>query len=279
MSAVTTLPPKPAANASPGRGRLTQARVIKSEVLKLASLRSTRYSLLAGCLAMVLMPVAIAIFTMTQWAHLNPDDRDLDAINNAVSGYQLAQLAVGVLGVLVITGEYSTGSIRSTFMAVPKRLPVLWAKLLVFCSATFALMLVSAFVAFLVTQPILHQHGLDKSLGDPHAVRCIIGAALYLTVIGALGVGLGTLIRNTAGGIATFVGILFVLPGVTALLPHATAESVNRFLPVNAGSAVLTSRFEAFHRHLSPWIGFGVFCLYAAIAISVAAVKLVQRDV
>ena len=106
----------------------------------------------------------------------------------------------------------------------------------------------------------------------------MIGAALYLTVIGALGVGLGTLVRNTAGGIAAFVGILFVLPGITALLPHAPAESVNRFLPLNAGSAVLTSTFESFHRHLSPWAGFGVFCFYAVVAIAVAAVALVRRD-
>jgi ABC-type transport system involved in multi-copper enzyme maturation permease subunit len=255
-------------------------RVARSEWTKFISLRSTLWSLGVGTLLTIGFPILFAALTASHWSHMSAGDRaGRQPLDIALAGVNVAQLAIAVLGVLVITGEYSTGSIRSTFMAVPKRLPVLWAKLLVFCSATFALMLVSAFVAFLVTQPILHQHGLDKSLGDPHAVRCIIGAALYLTVIGALGVGLGTLIRNTAGGIATFVGILFVLPGVTALLPHATAESVNRFLPVNAGSAVLTSRFEAFHRHLSPWIGFGVFCLYAAIAISVAAVKLVQRDV
>lgn len=260
-------------------GRVTQANVIGSEWAKFWSLRSTRWSLGAAVLAMVLMPVAIATFTMTQWTHLSPHDRDLDAINNAVSGYQLAQLAIGVLGVLTITGEYSTGMVRGSFMAVPKRLPVLWAKLAVFCAVTFATMLPAALIAFLVTQPILAQHGLDKSLGDPHAVRCIVGAALYLTVLGTLALGLGTLIRNTAGGIAAFVGILFVLPGITALLPHATAESVNRFLPLNAGSAVLTSTFESFHRHLSPGTGFLVFCVYATVAVAVAAVGLVRRDV
>jgi ABC-2 type transport system permease protein len=279
MSTVAAVPADSGAIGSAALGSVTQARVTRSEWTKLWTLRSTRYSLLAAVLAMVLMPVAIAIFTMTQWAQLSPHDRELDAINNAVSGYQLAQLAIGVLGVLVITGEYSTGMIRSSFTAVPKRLPVIWAKLAVFCSVTFVLMLVSSFVAFLVTQPILQQHGLDKTLADPHALRAVIGAALYLTVIGALGVGLGTLVRNTAGGTASFVGILFVLPGITALLPHATAESVNRFLPLNAGSAVLTGTFEAFHRHLSPWAGFAVFCFYAAVAVAVAAVALVRRDV
>jgi ABC-type transport system involved in multi-copper enzyme maturation permease subunit len=278
MSTVATIRPDAGATRAPALGYVTQARVIRSEWTKLWTLRSTRYSLLAAVLGMVLMPVAIAVFTMSQWAQLSPHDRELDAINNAVSGYQLAQLAIGVLGVLVITGEHSTGMIRSSFMAVPKRLPVIWAKLAVFCSVTFVLMLAASFVAFVVTQPILRQHGLGKTLGDPHALRAVIGAALYLTVIGALGVGLGTLVRNTAGGIAAFVGILFVLPGITALLPHATAESVNRFLPLNAGSAVLTSTFESFHRHLSPWAGFGVFCLYAAVTIAVAAVALVRRD-
>ena len=96
---------------------------------------------------------------LTQWAQLSPHDRELDAINNAVSGYQLAQLAIGVL---VITGEHSTGMIRSTFMAVPKRLPVIWAKIAVFCSVTFVLMLAASFVAFVATQPIVRSTGSTR---------------------------------------------------------------------------------------------------------------------
>jgi ABC-type transport system involved in multi-copper enzyme maturation permease subunit len=216
---------------------------------------------------------------MNRWYHLSFHDRaTFDAINNATSGFQLAQLAIGVLGVLVISGEYSTGMIRASFTAVPKRLPILWAKLAVFCSATFIATLIASFVAFFVTQPIVRKHHLDKTLGDPHALRCVVGVALFLTVLGALGVGLGTLVRNTAGGIAAFAGLMFVLPGITGLLPHTTAESINPYLPLNAGSAILTSTFDADHHHLSAWGGFGVFCAYAAVTIVVAAVLLVRRD-
>src|SRR3954453_12891639 len=121
--------------ASRVRGRVTQANVLRSEWTKLWSLRSTRWSLLAAVLVMTGMGIVVATFEMIRWTQL--DEHDLstfDSINIGVSGYQLAQLAIGVLGVLVIAGEYSTGMIRSTFMAVPRRLPVLWAKLAAFCS-------------------------------------------------------------------------------------------------------------------------------------------------
>jgi len=125
-----------------------------------------------------------------------------------------------VLGVLVISGEYTTGMIRSSFAAVPKRLPVLWAKAGVFGAVTLTLMLPCAFVAFLVSQSMLTQHHVQTSLGQPHVLRAVVGAALFLTVVSLLGVALGALVRNTAGGIAAFAGIMFVLPGVTAILPR-----------------------------------------------------------
>ena len=167
---------------------------------------------------------------------------------------------------MVITCEYSTGMIRSSFMAVPKRLPVLWAKLGVFAAVTFALMLVASFVSFFVVQAIVRQHHVQHALGDPHALRAVVGTALFLTVLGALAVGLGALVRNTAGGIAVFVFLLFVLPGITANPAASVADSVNPYLPLNAGFAVTTSTFENSH-HLSPWTGFAVFCGYAAAAV------------
>jgi ABC-2 type transport system permease protein len=179
--------------------------------------------------------------------------------------------------VLVISGEYSTGMIRSSFMAVPRRLPVLWAKLLVFSAVTFALMLVSTVISFYAVQAIVTQHHQQVGLGAPHALRAIVGTALFLTVLGVLAVGLGALVRNTAGGIASFVGILFVLPGVVALLPSTTADRVNPYLPLNAGSAVATSRFDSSH-HLAPWAGITVFTVYALIVVIVAAFGLVRRD-
>ena len=274
MSAIAT-PTLPAATR---RGRVTQRNVLRSEWTKLWTLRSTRWSLLAAVVAMAGLGALVAAVQMSRWTQLSAHERAIyDAIDTGVGGYRLAELAIGVLGVLVITGEYSTGMIRSTFMAVPRRLPVLWAKLAVFCSVTFALMLISTFVSFFAVQAIVTQHGQQHALGDPHALRAVLGTALFLTVLGALAVGIGALVRNTAGGIALFVFVLFVLPGITSILPSSIADSVDPYLPLSAGTAVATSTFENTH-HLAPWTGFAVLCGYALVAIAAAAAGLLRRD-
>jgi ABC-2 type transport system permease protein len=275
MSAAFVAEPRDAAD---GRRVVTFPRVLRSEWTKLWSLRSTRWSLLAAVVAMGALGAVAAAFQMNRWPHLDARERShFNAIDAGVSGYHLAQLAIAVLGVLVITGEYSTGMIRSSIMAVPRRLPVLWAKLATYSAVTFVLMLVSTLVSFFVVQAIVRQRHLDKTLGSPHALRAVVGCALFLTVLGCLGLGLGALIRNTAGGIAAFVGLLFVLPGVVAVLPASIGDSINPYLPLNAGTAVATVRFDDSH-HLAPWTGFGVFCGYAAIVIVAAAVSLRRRD-
>ena len=257
---------------------MTQTRVVRSEWTKLWSLRSTRWSLLAAVIAMAGLGMIAAAFQMGHWGQMSPHDRaTYDSINTGVGGYHLAQLAIGVLGVLVISGEYATGMIRSSFMAVPHRLPVLWAKAAVYCAVTFVLMLISSFISFLGVQAIVAQRHVQHGLGDPHALRVVVGAALFLTVLGLLAVGLGALLRNTAGGIATFAGLLFVLPGIVAILPSSVGDSISPYLPFNAGSAIASSTFDNTH-HLAPWAGFVVLCGYAALAMVAAAVGLVRRD-
>jgi ABC-type transport system involved in multi-copper enzyme maturation permease subunit len=260
------------------RGRVTQSRVARSEWTKLWSLRSTRWSLLAAVVSMMALGIIFSAVQMGHWGSLSVHDRlAFDSIDAGLGGYHLALLAIGVLGVVVISGEYSTGMIRSSLMAVPKRLPVLWAKLGVFAAVTFVLMLASSLVAFFAAQAITTSHHVNHSLGSPHALRAVVGTALFLTVLGALGVGLGTLIRNTAGGIAALVGLLFVLPGITALLPSSTGDAISPYLPLNAGSAVATSTFDN-TQHLSPWAGFAVFCAYAVVIIVAGAVRFARSD-
>ena len=177
--------------------------MIRSEWTKLWSLRSTRWTLLVAIVGMAGLGPLVAAVQMNRWFHMSPDDRlHFNAINTGLGGYHFAQLAIGVLGVLVLTGEYSTGQIRSTFMAVPKRLPVLWAKAGTFAAVTFVLMLISGLVAFLFSQSILTQHHVQTSLGHAPALRALVGAALYLAVLGVLALSLGAIVRNTAGGIA-----------------------------------------------------------------------------
>jgi ABC-type transport system involved in multi-copper enzyme maturation permease subunit len=154
---------------------------------------------------------------------------------------------------------------------------VLWAKLGVFSAVTFVLMLASSLISFFAVQAIVTSHNVNHSLSDPHALRAVVGTALFLTVLGALGVGLGALVRNTAGGISAFVGLLFVLPGITALLPASLSDSISPYLPLNAGTTVATSTFDN-PNHLSTWGGFAVFCGYAVVIIAVAAVRMARRD-
>ncbi|MCW2954052.1 MAG: transporter permease subunit [Conexibacter sp.] len=260
------------------RGRVTQARVLHAEWTKLWSLRSTRWSLLAAVVAMAGLGVLIAAVQMSRWSHLTLQDRlDFKPIDTSLGGVNLAQLAIGVLGVLIISGEYSTGMIRSSVMAVPRRLPVLWAKIGVFATVTFVLMLVSSLVAFLGSQAILTSHHVNVGLGAPHALRAVVGTALFLTVLGVLCVAIGSLVRNSAGGISAFVGLLFVLPGIVSILPSSIGQSIRPYLPSSAGTAITQAVPEA--HTLAPWAGFALFCGYTAVTVAAAAFMFRRRDV
>ena len=253
-------------------------RVVRSEWTKLWSLRSTRWVLLVSFIAMAAPGPIISAVQMGRWAHLSLNDRaTFDSIDAGVGGWHLAQLGIGVLGVLIISGEYSTGMIRSSLMAVPRRLPVLLAKVLVYAGVAFVLMLVATAISYFVTQAIVTEHHIQHGIGDPGALRVFAGNVLFLTVLGIMCVGLGTWVRNSAGGIAAFVGLIFVLSGLVDILPVSIGNAVNPWLPLNAGTGVATYRFDNSH-HLSPWGGFAVFCGYTLIILIGAAVTLLRRD-
>jgi ABC-2 type transport system permease protein len=259
------------------RGRVTAAHVVRSEWTKLWTLRSTRWSLLAAVIALAGLGMVVAGFQMGHWPQMSAEERaHFDSIDSGVGGYHLAQLPILILGVLVISGEYGTGMIRSSFMAVPHRLPVLWAKAGVLAVVTFLLMLPSAFISFFGVQAIVKQHQQQHSIGDPHALRVVVGTALFLSVLAVFAVGIGGLLRSTAGAIATLVGLLFVLPGIVAILPVSLSDALNPYLPLNAAFAVATSTSEG--HQLAPWAGFAVFCGYAALAMAAAAVRIARRD-
>jgi hypothetical protein len=203
-------------------------------------------------------------------------------LETTLIGVSFAQLAFGVLGVLVISGEYSTGMIRSTFAAVPKRLPVLWAKAGVFGLVTLVLAVPSTVIAFFAAQAVLKGHSLNGhdialSFSDPGVARAVIGGALYLTISGLFGLGLGAILRNTAAGISAFTAILFVLPPLMGVLPSSWDNAISPYLPSNAGRAIMQTGNPA--HTLAPWTGLGLFAAYTAIVIAVAAIQLRRRDV
>jgi ABC-2 type transport system permease protein len=274
MSTMTTAR---APEAAPSSARVTQVRVLHSEWVKLRTLRSTFYTLLAAVIALIGFGALFCAVTANRWPHMRAAEQaTFDPTLTSLRGYFLAQLAVGVLGVLVITGEYATGMIRATLSAVPRRLPMLWAKALLFAAVTWVLMTAGAVIAFLVGQAILSSQHIGTSLSAPGATRMVLGVGLYLTVVGLLGVAVGTLIRNTAGGIATVFGLLLVLPALAEALPASWNDNISPYLPSNAGQALIALHQEP--HTLAPWTGILVFLLYALAALLAAAVTLKRRD-
>jgi ABC-type transport system involved in multi-copper enzyme maturation permease subunit len=205
--------------------------------------------------------------------------RGFDPAAYSLSGFFLAQLAIGVLGVVVITSEYATGSIRSTFTAAPQRAGVLAAKAAVFAAVAAATGIASSFAAFFTGQALLAEKGIGTTLGGPGALRSVIGAGLYLAVLGLLALGLGTFIRRTAGGIAAVVGLIVILPVLVQGLPSSWQAAITRYLPSVAGQAVIgRTKFTPPGHLLSPWAGFALFCAYTAAVLTAATLTLNRRD-
>jgi ABC-2 type transport system permease protein len=263
------MPPGPVA-----AGPVTQAGVIRSEWLKLRSLRSTL--IILACGGAFIVAEGLIIAAATNWNTISAADRAaFEPIGLSLRGVGFDGFTASVLGVLVITGEYATGLARATFCAVPRRLPVLWAKAAVFAPVVFAVALISALVAFLGSQALYGLHGV--SLGDPAAQRAVLGAALSVTGLGLLGLGLGFLTRSTAGGIAAVAGLTFVLQDFRVLLPGSWQHSVVPYLPGEAAQAVYAVATDNGDL-LRPWSGFAVLCGYAAVAIIAAGFALRRRD-
>jgi len=273
MSTASTTTPLPRLSHT---GGVTQLRVFRSEWTKLRSVRSTRWSLVAAVGFTIGIAALACAVVSHHWPHMSAQDRaDFHPLDPNLAGVQLAQLALGVLGVLVITAEYSTGMIRASMTAVPHRLPVLWGKAVVYGIVTLALMVPSVLIAFVVGESIFSGRHINVAFTDPGVARAVIGAALYLTVIGLFGLGLGAIVRNTAGGIALFSGLMFVLPPLMNVLPTSWNNAASPYLPLSAGQAIMSTTSG---NHLSPWVGFALLCGYAAAALAIASVLLVRRD-
>jgi ABC-2 type transport system permease protein len=278
MSAVLT----PAATTpAPARApvlKVTQGRVLLSEFTKFRSLRSTMWTLLTGVVLMVGIGALFSGVTASQYHTFSAADRaTFNPVTTSLNGVAFAVVAFGVLGVLLMSGEYSTGMIRSSLTAVPRRLPVLWGKLAVFTGTIFSVSLVASFISFFVGQALLSSHHLGVAITAPHALRSVIGAALYVTAAGLIGVALGALLRNTAAGIATFAAVFFVIPPLAGLLPASISNHLAPYLPSNAGGVIWGGAANV-HNALSPWTGFALLCGYAAVLIGAGAWRLRRSD-
>jgi len=275
MSAVLT--PAPAAATVPAL-KVTQGRVVHSEFTKFRSLRSTAWTLLVALILMIGIGALFSAVNANQYHTFSAADKaTFNPITASLAGVTFAVVAFGVLGVLMMSGEYSTGMIRASLTAFPAACRSCGPSLAVFAGSILSISLIASFISFFLGQALLSSHHLNATISAPGALRSVIGAALYITVSGMIGVTLGGLFRNTAAGIATFAAVFFVLPPLAGLLPASISNHLTPYLPSNAGE-VLWGGARDVHNALSPWTGFALLCGYAVVLIAGAAWRLRRTD-
>jgi len=266
-----------------GPGRASFGGTVRSEFTKIRSVRSTYWTLAA------MVIITIGISALLSWgriqdyasqpafvqAHMAPRIRSR-ATEFSMFGLILGQLVIAVLGALTITSEYSTGMIRTSLSVMPRREYVYVAKALVFTLVALVAGLVTSFGSYFIGQAIFATHHLNSSIGQPGVLRAVIGGGLFLGACGLLSFGIGALLRHTAGAITASVALLFVLFVLSGFLPNSWAVHVDKWLPFNAGGAIWENLSGV--NMFSPWVGFGVFCCYAAAAVVVGGILFRTRD-
>jgi hypothetical protein len=263
-------------SATTERSRGDFVNVLRAEFAKLRTVRSTYWTLLIALTGNIGFAVlAGALIAPRLSVH---DRAQVDVVQLGLAGIHLSQVAYGVLGALVITGEYGSGMIRASLAAVPRRRTLIAAKALVFSAVALVsatLSSVAGYVVFLVALPANTLSG--TSLSSPGVARAVVGGGLYLTVLGLIGFGLGVVLRSSAGAIATLFGLLFVPPLMLDLLPGAWKDDVGPYIPMESGSQIFVAvRHEA--AALAPWNGFAVFCAYAVAALLGGFLLINRRD-
>ncbi|MDJ1134581.1 ABC transporter permease [Streptomyces iconiensis] len=251
--------------------RITPFRVVRAEWSKLWTLRSTWYAL-GGCVVLTAV-VGVVIAVSAGDGPRGPSD----PVELSLFGLNFAQLVLPILGVLVTAGEYSTGMIRASMTAVPRRLPVLWSKAAVFGAVVFGTVLVTAFGVFGLAQLFLSGTALAASYGDPGVLRALFGSAAVLALLGVLGLALGALTRGVPAGIGAFVVLLTVLPQLAGTLPYEWVDTVVRCTPLPAGQGLMAALPQP--DSLSPLTGLATLTAWTAAALGAAGLLLKRRDV
>lgn len=258
--------------------RVTLPRVVRAEWTKLRSLRSTWWSL--GIAVFLTIGLGGVIGRGSAQAIRDGEiaSGGQTAIETTLFGVDIAALIIGVYGVLLMTGEYGTGQIRASLTAVPKRLPVLWAKAIVLAAVVGPLMLAANFTAFLLGQGLAGDVGVD--LSEPGVVRAILGATGYLVGVGLLGLGIGVVVRNLVLGVTVYIGALMMLPPIlTAALPNESGEKIGKYTPMFAGGAMYSIDGGGGPiPYLRPGPGALVFAAYIVVLVVAGALLLRRRD-
>ncbi|NUP49987.1 MAG: ABC transporter permease subunit [Catenulispora sp.] len=268
--------PAPGGMTAPlGPVRATFGGALRSEWTKIRSVRATFWTLVVALAATVGVSVLVSIGTVSSKSGVQ-DLRDGDPTSSALTGFIVGMLAMVVFGAMAITAEYGTGMIRTSFTAQPRRSTVLAAKAVVLTAVALFVGLVSSFASFLIGAQIFAGKGVHVSLGDPHVLRAVIGGGLFMAVTALLSFGLGAALRHTAGSITAGVGLMFLLPVFQSFMPGAWRDAVVRWMPLNAGGNIITTKNT--EHMFTAWTGFGVFVLYAVVALGVGFWLTDRRD-
>jgi len=219
----------------------------------------------------------VAGVTRAHWATEPVSNRAaFDPVETTLMGVYLGgALLVGILGILVVSSEYGTGTIRATLAAAPRRPMVLAAKVIVFGTVTLVVAEVTAFAGFLLGQALLTSPARHATLSSPGALRAVVGIGLFLCVVGLLALGIAVVVRHSAGAISTYVFVMLVLPIIVSGLPNSLQHPIERLLPLSIGSVMINNSVpDAF----GPWTGFLILCSYTAVILALSTVLLVRRD-
>jgi len=277
MATTTRQPPVLSAPS----GRAGFGGTLRSEFTKIRSVRSTYWTLLALLAVSVGIGAAISAQTASGWSNTPPAARTpLDATQLSIAALLiLGQLVIVVPGALVLTAEYSTGMIRTSLIAMPRRIVLYVAKAVAFAAVALAVSLATAFTAFFLGQSLLARTHYSATLAGHDVLRAVIGIALYITLCGLFAFAAAAIIRNTAATITAMIGLLFVLPVLVNLLPWH--NDLVRWLPSSAARAISATVWNSGpqNSHLfSPWGQFAVFAVYTAVLLVVGGILFRKRD-
>jgi ABC-2 type transport system permease protein len=257
------------------QGRVGFGGALRSEFTKIRSVRSTYWTLLA------MVVVTVGFGALASWgaaSHASQLDAGFDPTQQSLGGLYISQLIIAVLGTLAITSEYSTGMIRTALSAQPRRGTLFAAKTVVIAGVALLTGLVASFLSFFLGQALMSGKDINATLGQPHVLRAVIGGGLFLAACSLLAYGLGMIFRHTAGAITAAIGLLFVLTVVVSFLPQSWQEHIDKWTPARAGSEVWAVKQSPGPLNLGAWQGFGVLCVYAAVALVVGLVLFLRRD-
>lgn len=261
----------------PARGRAGIAGTLRSEYTKIRSVRSTFWTLLALAVVCIGLGALVSYGIGSHWNQASPSDRaNFDATNTSLTSLYLGQLVIAVLGTLVITTEYSTGMMRTSLTAMPRRGTVFAAKAIVFGAIALVVGEIISFIMFFLGQSLLHSTGASVTLSDPGVTRAVVGGGLFLAVCGLFAFAIGSLIRHSAGAIAASIGILFVIPIIANALPSSWYADIQRWLPSMAGASIWSTKNQA--HMFGHWTEFLIFAIYTLALLTIGLILFRTRD-